>query len=129
MSSPFLSDPHSENNFEAGKRELPSYAHLVVSGIAVLVSTAVAVLPNKPTVEFHGNTTDFLALGCYLLTPLLVVLMLALARASDLKRRSNPYFDVVISERNLKVIAILTAYSFVIGTWHIYQFARLYFVK
>ena len=127
--SPFQSNLPNGNSLESTVRQLPSYLHICVTGISLVCSVAIALLPHRPTVEFHGNTTDYLSLFAYILTPLLVVLMLALARASDIKRRSNPFFDVMVSIRNLRVLAILTAFSFVLGTWHIYQFARLYFVK
>jgi hypothetical protein len=127
--NPFGAGEPSQGFQQAQVRQLPSYVHISVTTLALLTSAVIAIIPNRPTVEFHGNTTDYLALIGYILTPLLVVLMLALARASDLKRRSNPYFDVLVSIKNLRVLAVLTAVSFGLGTWHIYQFARLYFVK
>jgi len=127
--SPYQANLPNGNSPDSTKRQLPSYMHIGVTTVAIICSVVIALLPHRPTVEFHGNTTDYLSLFAYILTPLLVVLMLALARASDIKRRSNPYFDVIVSIKNLRVLAILTALSFGLGTWHIYQFARLYFVK
>ena len=127
--SPYQANLPNGNSLESTVRQLPSYLHIGVTGVSIISSFVIALLPHRPTVEFNGNTADYLSLFAYILTPLLVVLMLALARASDIKRRSNPYFDVMVSIRNLRVLAILTAFSFVLGTWHIYQFARLYFVK
>ena len=127
--SPFQADMPNGNSLDIPVRQLPSYLHVGVTAVATIFSIAIAVLPQRPTIEFHGNTADYLSLFAYFLTPLLAVLMLALARASDIKRRSNPYFDVLVSIKNLQVLAVLTALSFGLGTWHIYQFARLYFVK
>ena len=91
--------------------------------VLLALSCVVRILDLQRIVVLGGRDADVVALAGYIATPLIVVLLFALARRSDLLKRSDPYYDGARGTAMLRLSGGLTAVSFGLGIWHVLDFA------
>jgi hypothetical protein len=117
-------DPVDTTSFTFGDGE-PSVSHDVERPpFWPLICQAVVLLASL--VLFFVTPVDkYLAFGLvgYLLTPFLNVLLLAVLRAIDLKKRSLPWYDGELGKAYMRISSLLTLTGFALAIFVIWRIA------
>jgi hypothetical protein len=86
----------------------PTFVPVIVGVIACLMSLIIVAVASL-------RTGSFLIYLGYVCTPFVPIAGLALARATDIKGRSNNRFDIAKSDKVLKICSILAITGFLIA--------------
>ena len=87
----------------------------MVALTAILVSLLILLIPG-----LQHSSVIYVA---YLLTPFIPILVLALARASDTKARSNVFYDLAKGKKIVMVSLVFAVIGFVVALPVIWQIA------
>jgi hypothetical protein len=86
----------------------PTFLPVILGGVVCLISLIIISIHSLKT----GSPLIYFA---YLCTPFIPIGGLALARAIDIKGRSNNKFDIAKSDKVLKICSILAILGFLIA--------------
>lgn len=92
----------------------PTFIPVIIGSVSVVFSLIIVALFRT------GNPLIYLA---YLLTPFAPIGGLALARATDIKGRTNIKFDIAKSDKVVKTCGIIAVVGFIIAIAVMYEIA------
>ncbi len=92
----------------------PTFIPVIIGSVSVVFSLIIVALFRK------GNPLIYIA---YLLTPFAPIGGLALARATDIKGRTNIKFDIAKSDKVVKTCGIIAILGFLIAIAVMYEIA------